>query len=368
MNRSLFLSAALAGLVALVGCANNEDASSADDEALHSSTPAGGACTPLAPRTVPLEVFAQPDCGVEPFVETLGRATKTIDFMVYQMGTGHILDTIIAKAQVGVKVRAILDLAQKPVNEKYKEKMEAASPNITVIWSDPKFAFMHAKFMVVDGTEAIVGTGNYYEKLMLQERNYATRVKDPADLASLNAIFEADFNRQTPDLSCTRLLVAPVNARQRLLDLINSATKSITVESMQFQDAEIRAAIVAKKNKGIDVRIILAEASWITANTGAATYLQSNGIAPKSYPHAHVKNIVVDGNKAYVGSINLSTNSMNKNREVGLIVTEQNNVDLIVSTFEHDWTTGTPFPTTPTPTPAPAASAEMEDSLDVDDE
>lgn len=344
------LSFALIGLLALAGCA-----SEAPDAAKSSSNDvvAADTCSALAPRTTPLEVFVQPDVGTAPFVDAINRATTSIDFMVYQMGWGAVLDAIIAKAQAGVRVRAILDLAQQHVNQKYKDKLEAAGA--TVIWSDPKFNFMHAKYMIIDGVEALMSTGNYNQGYMLKERNYAVLNRDVADVASFKAIFEADWARQDPDLSCTRLIVAPVNARQRLLDLINSAQHTLVVESMQFGDKDVRNAVVARKAAGVDVRVILADPSWIDANAAAATFLQQHGISPKYYPSAHVKSIVVDGKAAYVGSVNLSWNSIDKNREVGLLVTEQTNLDQILGTFEHDWTTGTDFPATPAPAPAPAS-------------
>lgn len=350
------ISVLLLGFLALAGCSTSasDETSSADDAVIAADT-----CGPLSPRTTPLEVFAQPDVGAAPFVETIGRATTSIDVMVYQMGWGSILEGLIAKARAGIRVRVILDLAQQHVNQKYKDKLEEAGA--TVIWSDPRFQFMHAKVILVDRAEAMISTGNYLESYMVKERNYAVRDRDSADVRSLQAIFDADFARQAPDLSCTRLLVAPINARQRLLDFIASAQRSLVIESMQFGDRDVRDAVAARKAAGVDVRVILADPSWIDSNLTGAAFLQQNGIQPRYYPHVHVKSVVVDGKAAYVGSINLSWNSLTRNREVGLIVTEPSNLDTILRTFEHDWTAGTDFPVTPAPapvpTPAPAPTA-----------
>jgi len=38
--------------------------------------------------------------------------------------------------------------------------------------------------------------------------------------------------------------VSPVNSRQRILDVINGATDELLVESLQFADADVRAAVV----------------------------------------------------------------------------------------------------------------------------
>src|SRR4051812_13412592 len=64
--------------------------------------PVAPACSPLVPRTVPLEVSALPEAGATPFVSVLSRATRTIRVMVYEMGTGPIIDALEAKARAGV--------------------------------------------------------------------------------------------------------------------------------------------------------------------------------------------------------------------------------------------------------------------------
>jgi phosphatidylserine/phosphatidylglycerophosphate/cardiolipin synthase-like enzyme len=303
-------------------------------------TPAAPACEVDSPRTSPLELFVMPEAGIAPFSDAIARAERTIDVMVYQMGYGAILEGLEAKARAGVKVRVILDLAQQDVNLKYMNRLRDAGA--TVIWSDPRFVFMHAKVIVVDGKEAILSTGNYSQSYMLKERNLVVRNTDPADLAVLGKIFEADFTQSEPDLSCTRLLVAPVNARQRLLAFIGSAKRTILVHSMQLGDKEVREALAAKKREGVDVRAVLADPSWIDANASAAAFLAESGIPARHRKHLHVKSILVD-DAAYVGSINLSWNSITKNREIGLIVTEPGNVDAERATFEKDWAEGTPF-------------------------
>ncbi len=343
--RSALLGLAPLALSILVGaCAPTEsadiEAASAEGAILAASAPAT-ACEALSPRAKPLELFVFPDVGTAPFVDAIGRATRSIDVMVYLLGTGAILDGLVAKAAAGVKVRVILDLSKKSINERYKAKLEAAGA--TVIWSDPQFTFMHAKFMLVDDAEAIVSTGNYGESFMLRERNYAVRDTDAADVATMKALFEADFARTAPDLSCTRLLVAPINARQRLLDFIASAKTSIAVESMQLGDDDVREALAARKDAGVDVRAILADPSWIDANASAGTFLKEHGIPAKYREGVHAKAIVVDGAVAYVGSINLSWNSITNNREVGLLVTEPANIAAMSATFESDWAIGTAF-------------------------
>ncbi|MEZ4224797.1 MAG: phospholipase D-like domain-containing protein [Polyangiaceae bacterium] len=311
-----------------------------------SAAGAGGAtpaCSELDPRQVPAEVSVLPDAGEAPFVNALQAAQSSIDVMVYQMGYGGVLDNIQAKAKSGVKVRVILDLAQKKVNQKYMDALVAAGAQVE--WSDPGFTYMHAKLILVDDKVAVISTGNYLKSYMLKERNFVVTNRDPWDVANLVSLFQADWQRLSPMLDCTRLLVSPINARARILSLINGASSTLTIESMQFADSAVRDAVAARKAAGVDVRVLLASPSWIDANQAAATFLSSHGIEARylTSPSVHVKAIVADGARAYAGSENLSYTSLSKNREVGVVMTDSAAVSAVVSTFDKDWAKATPF-------------------------
>jgi phosphatidylserine/phosphatidylglycerophosphate/cardiolipin synthase-like enzyme len=322
--------------------ADRPSAASQEDAGVDGSCGADCACEATAPRTSPTTVSALPEAGEKPFVDLLDRAQTSIRVMVYLMGYGGILDRLEAKAKAGVSVRVILDEGKASVNQKYRDQLVAAGAQ--VLWSDPKFPYMHAKVIIVDEKEAVLSTGNFSKKYSIDlERNFVAHISDPEDLADLVALFEADWSRGAPDVSCTRLLVSPLNARQRLLELIDSATHSLTIESMQFADSDVRSHVAARRAAGVDVRAILADASWISANKWGAAFLEDRDIEVRWIPHCHTKAIVVDGARAFLGSENLSYTSLSKNREIGVVLTEPAPVKIIADTFEKDWAGATPF-------------------------
>jgi phosphatidylserine/phosphatidylglycerophosphate/cardiolipin synthase-like enzyme len=301
------------------------------------------ACEPLSPRSAPVEIAALPEAGEAPYVDVLNRATRTIRVFSYLMGYGGVLDALTAKAKAGVDVRVILDVGQD-ANKKYADMLTAAGASVR--WSDPQFPYMHAKVIVADDVEAAVSTGNYSKTYSIdRERNFVAHLRDREDIDDLVALFDADWDRRAPDLACTRLLVSPVNAKARLLAFIAGAQRTLTVESMQLADDDVRAAIVARKQAGVDVRALLAAPSWIDANTAAATVLKSAGIPARwmARPGVHTKALAADGARAYVGSVNLSWTSLTKNREVGVVTDDDDAVRVVNDTFEKDWATATPF-------------------------
>lgn len=320
--------------------AANVDAGPSADAATPDAAPV---CDPLAPRAVPLELHVLPDEGEAALATEVTKATKSVRVLIYEMGYGAVLEALKARAQAKVPVSVILDVGQKGINQKYFDQLAAAGA--TPRWSDPKFPYMHAKVIVVDDERVILSTGNYLTSNVLKERNYVVHDRDPADVRDVAALFDADFAGTEPDLSCTRLVVSPINSRDRLLGLIASATKTLDVESMQFADKDVRAAGAARAKAGVAVRVIVADPSWIDTNVDAASFLKGIGVPVKwlKSPTVHVKAIVADGARAYVGSENLSFTSLSRNREVGVLFAQADAIATMQTTFEKDWAAGTAF-------------------------
>ena len=57
----------------------------------------------------------------------------------------------------------------------------------------------------------------------------------------------------------------------------------------------------------------------------------------QSYLYVHAKAIIADGRRAFVGSENLSTASLDHNRELGVIVADSSAIQVLESTFDGDW-------------------------------
>src|SRR5262249_402247 len=149
-------------------------------------------------------VSVLPQAGEAPFVNSLKAATKSIRLMVYMLGQDGVFNALKDRAAEGVDVRVILDGgAKRTYNQPAFHALTKAG--VKVHWSDSKFSYMHAKAFVVDDREAIISTGNFPADLIADERNYVARDDDPDDVASLAKVFDADWMRATPDLTCTRL-------------------------------------------------------------------------------------------------------------------------------------------------------------------
>jgi phosphatidylserine/phosphatidylglycerophosphate/cardiolipin synthase-like enzyme len=299
-------------------------------------------CNATDPRTVPVEVAATPEAGEQPYLDALAPAATKIRIEIYEMGYGGILDSLMAKLAAGVTVEIIFDQSEKSVNQKYYDQLAAAGAQVK--WSSTVFTYQHAKFIIIDDAAAVISTGNFSKQYsILLERNFVATDRDLADVADLIALFEADWAGAVPAMDCTRMVISPINARARVLDVINGAKQTLTIESMQFADTDVRDAVKARLAAGVAVRVMIADLGFVASNSTAVTFLKGIGLAPKSIPHLHTKVIVADGVQAYLGSENLSETSLDHNREVGVIVTEASSIAPLVTTFETDWAAGTAF-------------------------
>jgi phosphatidylserine/phosphatidylglycerophosphate/cardiolipin synthase-like enzyme len=179
---------------------------------------------------------------------------------------------------------------------------------------------------------------------MTSERNYGVIDHDPEDVADLEAVFAADWSEDAadyPDLDCTRLLVAPVNARSRLLELVNSAASTLDFSVMYLSDDQVVNAVRQRAAAGVAVRVLLADPAWIGDNADTAVELAAAGIPVRFLERyeLHAKLVIGDG-VAFVGSENFSWTSLDRNREVGVLVTEPGPAGAAAAQFAADWAAG----------------------------
>lgn len=312
--------------------------------------PGDPACDPLDPRVVDARVGVQPDDGPGELVDLIYSATSTIDVAIYLIGDNNDIFDALQEMAGEVDVRVIVDSGETFSDT--QDTLEAAGALTKVqpdVFGDDgdEFPgpFYHIKLVVVDGARTWFSNGNMLEPYMSTERNFEVFDDDPQDAEDLQEVFDADWERRSADLDCARIVVSPESSRDRLLDLIDGATQTLVFETMQFKDAEIRDAVEARADAGVDVRVLLANPEWIYDNDDAATFLSGIGAQARWYQNwdLHAKMILVDGERAYVGSQNFTWTSIERNREVGAFLTESDAIDVISRTFENDWDDGEAF-------------------------
>lgn len=200
--------------------------------------------------------------------------------------------------------------------------------------------------MIIDGNTAYIMTSNFSLAALGGSKSVTNREYDivdtnPQDVQAVTTIFTADWNRTTANFNDSNLVVSPVNSREDFTSLINSAHHTLLIEAEEMQDSNIEQVIVSAAQRGVQIQVILPSpggSSSDTNSSGIDAIKQTNVQVredPRLYMHAKI--IVVDGKEAFVGSENISTQSLDRNRELGIIVSDQGVISTLERTFQQDW-------------------------------
>ncbi len=296
------------------------------------------ACDPDRPRASPPELIVGPGSGTAALesrvLAAIDAASTSIDVHMYTFTLDNVASRLIAADRDGATVRVILDQGQG--GEAIRSQLLAGG--VEVRYAPAAFPNAHAKYMVLDGSAAFVLSGNFTVAGMDDQRNYAAIDRDPEDVADLAAIFAADWAGTTPALDCSRLVISPADARARVLALIAGATSTLDAELFYLADSAVRQAIISARQRGVAVRVLLADPSDMPENSTTATTLKDAGVPVRvlANPVVHAKLLVADG-VGLVGSHNMSSTSLRDNREVGVLVREGNALAPVTAQFTADW-------------------------------
>lgn len=317
--------------------AANGDAGAAD---ARPDAVVGTHCSATTPRAVAPTVFVAPAGFEQRMLDTVAGARQSLDVQMYLLSTSKLASAVIAAEQRGVAVRVLLD-PNEPGNTTTRTSLTNAG---VMTRDDPaSFPFAHAKYVIVDRAAVTITSANWNDGAMTEERNYGMVDADPDDVADAQTIFDADWTATPAVLPCTRLVVSPVNAKPRVLDLINGAAHTLDVEALYVTDQTIQNAIIAAKGRGVAIRVILSDPKTTPDNTQTAALFQQQGVPVRVITtfDVHAKLIVADGARALIGSENFSLTSLTRNREVGAIVFEPGVLAPVIAQLDADWDAAT---------------------------
>jgi len=289
-------------------------------------------------------VFIEPGDGRAPLLDEIEAARRSIDLEVYIISDGIILEALEDAQRRGVDVRVIIE--EHPFSggggqEDLFARLESAG--IAVRWGNPVFRFTHIKTMVVDDEVAIIMNQNITNSAFTTNREFGVVTNRRDAVQSAAAIFEADWTRGAePDPG--PLVVSPTNARDHLLALVDGAQVSLDLYAEVLRDREMLDALIAAVERGVRVRIMLSPSADFTDEM-AELAAAGVDIRLSSSLYIHAKLIVADGERALVGSQNLSATSLDQNRELGIIVDDPVNLARLTRTFAIDYRAATPLET-----------------------
>ena len=291
------------------------------------STSASAATTGLGP------VAVEPAAGYSFVDQALSSAKKSIDLSIYELSDTTAESILVARAHAGVKVRVLLDSAYAGANHNAPAASLLSAGGVKVVWA-PSSQIFHAKYVVIDGASAWIGTGNLTSEWYSSTRDFWVKDTSAADLSAIESVFAADVAGRSTSPSKGADLVWSPGATSALVGVIASAHKSVIVENEEMASWTIINALEAAKQRGVVVTVVMTSSSSYSRQLSEMAGLGIKvRILSSSQVYIHAKAICADcsaiGGLLYVGSQNFSTSSLSYNRELGVITGDKSIVAVI---------------------------------------
>ena len=274
----------------------------------------------IAPPGGTLALVTQPDQGYAPIYRLLASAKHDVDLTMYEFDDANAESILAADAHRGVRVRVLLDHSYiGGYNDATGSFLRQRG--VHVRWASTQVALTHEKSAVVDGRTAVIMTGNLTSRYYSTDRDFAVVDTQPSDVAAIEQTFVLDWaNRPARPAAGADLVWSP-GSEQPLVSLIGSASHSLLVENEEIRAPSIVTALEQAARRGVQVDLTMTRSSsWygtfdelVRAGVHVSTY------SPSAALYIHAKAIDVDGARVFLGSENFSVESMDYNRELGVI-------------------------------------------------
>lgn len=274
-----------------------------------------------------MKLIVQPDAGIAPIVTAIKQAKKSIDVLIFRLDRLEIARALEAAVTRGVRVRALTAHENRGGTKILRKlEMHLLQGGVTVSRTADDLVRYHGKMMIIDARILHVYCFNFTLLDMEKSRSFGVVSKNKRLVAEAMKLFEADFERQPYKPGFDRFVVSPENARERLAAFIKGARKQLLIYDGNLCDDAMLRIITERIKAGVEVKIIgSVEAKW--------------NIHGEPFPgkRMHVRAIVRDGQRAFIGSQSLRRLELENRREVGVIITDPGVVSQIQQCFELDW-------------------------------
>lgn len=223
-----------------------------------------------------------------------------------------VLDKLAEALQRGVTVELLLTQRAKGWEKKIREignYIESMGARVHR-YGLPGVKY-HAKYLVVDDSLAIISSANLTVKCFEKTSDFLLVTRDAGVVKSLIRLFETDVAAPGTPLGGVgadpRLIVGPDGSRAGFQRLIAEANQSLRIVDHRVKDPQILGLLKDRERAGVDVQIY---------GKRAIPGLKSHG-----------KMMIIDDERAVLGSISLSPPGLGMRRELSVVIHETACVD-----------------------------------------
>jgi phosphatidylserine/phosphatidylglycerophosphate/cardiolipin synthase-like enzyme len=276
-----------------------------------------------------MKLITQPDAGAGPLLAAIRRAKRTIDIVIFRFDLGELEKELAAAVARGVVVRALIAHTNRGGEQRLRKlEQRMLKAGVMVCRTKDDLVRYHGKLLTIDRRRVYL-LGFNYTAADIKSRSFGVLVRSRRIVKEVLRLFESDANRTEFVPTVRDLVVSPENARRRLEAFLRRARTCVDIYDPRITDDQMLALLERKAARGVRIRILgNLEKKWMEA-----------GFDARPFPgkRLHVRAIVRDGRRAFVGSQSLRKLELDQRREVGIIIRERDVVRKIQRTFERDW-------------------------------
>ncbi len=234
-------------------------------------------------------------------VDYVKSAQRAIYMEVYVFTYKPLADALVDAAKRGVEVYVVL--SSRVFGGVPKQAREIAAyleeSGVKVLWNGD-FPNVHTKLYVIDNRTVIIGNINPTVAGFTKNKGVMLVIRNETLARQLATIILNDYRRTYPRYRYPGVLVSPINSQEGLLWIFNQpGTLYIAMEQIYM-------------DSGLVPYVIDRQAYIVVARTDADI--------KTAVDSAVVAKIIAVGDYVYVGSINIGYYSIQRNREVGLLI------------------------------------------------
>ncbi|MGC8608592.1 MAG: phospholipase D-like domain-containing protein [Thermoplasmata archaeon] len=283
-------------------------------------------------------LFIEPEDRIDPIIDFIRKSRKFLYINCYLIDSKDVISEIAKASKRNIDVKIIVDgRPYENGNAKVEIadlKKTGASVKIAPSRFEEPDVFDHAKYMVSKKMFEI-GTPNLTDAGFTRNREYFIISRDRAILKEVVKLFESDWNNKQFGKRPQNLIISP-GSEDSIAKLIKQAG-NIFIETEEMGDDAVLLKIMSEKGKKL--KIIL-PSSISGGDLKNVDLLKKNGVSVKFMPasdlYMHAK-MISGKREAFIGSENFSTSSLNKNRELGIIIKRWPDKRKLRKTFLADW-------------------------------
>lgn len=284
-------------------------------------------------------LYVEPEAGIKPIVDFIRSSKNTLDINCYLIDDTVIIEEIKNAVKRKVKVRIMVDGRPYGGSGSHLEISDLQKTGAQVKIAPSRFekpgVFDHAKYMVNDDSVEI-GTANLTEAAFIKNREYILIERNSDLVEDLSSVFNADWQDSEAGKNPRKGLVISPGSETDLANLIEEPGK-IFIETEEMGDDKKVLETLEKKGKKIYIIVPSTVSGEDQVNIKALTRkgVRFRFMNP-DHVYMHAK-LILSKKRFFTGSENFSTSSLNKNREVGIIMDHRHYMKILRKTFKADW-------------------------------